>query len=326
MAISLKNLSVNADQLRAKLQAEQEAKEARSAPKQTFNDIKFKGELIGAKTTYVLRILPNTFVNDGQDEPWVQTLVHMFPNPQGLKKFAMCPTTLDPKAKCPMCERARELFKKVNDKSASKSEEDTARRFYRKPRYFVNVLVVDDPRPVDKGNQKGKVLVWEMGPQIHDRLKEALMEQGKKFHMVQDGYNFNLVIKKKGEHPNYESSFFASDPSPIATDDAELERISNAIVDIQKFSFGKGPKSYDELKALMEGKEPVKQDREYDSETGKTTVRPQLNEAVDLDAEPPKAAAAAASAAPAAKAATPAASKALSDEELLAQLDDLDAK
>jgi hypothetical protein len=75
----------------------------------------------------------------------------------------------------------------------------------------------------------------------------------------------------------------------------------------------------------MEGKEPVKQDREYDSETGKTTVRPALNEAVDLDAEQPKAAAAAAAAAAPAPKATPAA-KALSDEELLAQLDDLDAK
>ena len=319
MAISLKNLSVNADQLRAKLQAEQEAKEARSAPKQTFNDIKFKGELIGAKTTYVLRILPNTFVNDGQDEPWVQTLVHMFPNPQGLKKFAMCPTTLDPKAKCPMCERARELFKKVNDKSASKSEEDTARRFYRKPRYFVNVLVVDDPRPVDKGNQKGKVLVWEMGPQIHDRLKEALLEQGKKFYAVQDGFNFNLVIKKKGEHPNYESSFFASEATPITKDDADLERISNAIVDIQKFALGRGPKSYEELQALMEGREPVKTEREYDSSTGQTTSRPMgrpaLNENIDIDA-------------PTVPAAVPApkapAKPELSDDELLAQLDSLD--
>lgn len=321
MTVSLKNLSVKADELRAKLKAEQEVKEQKSAPKQSYDDIKFKSELIGSKTSYVLRILPNTFVNEGLDEPWVQTLVHMFPNPQGLKKFAMCPTTLDPKAACPMCEKSRELFKKVNDKSASKTEEDTARRFYKKPRYFVNVLVVDDPRPVDKGNQKGKVLVWEMGPQIHERLKEALIEQGKNFYAVQNGYNFNLVIKKKGEHPNYESSYFASEESPIATSDSELERISNAIVDIGKFALGKGPKSYDDLKALMEGREPVKTEREYDSESGKTTSRPAnpgLNEAVDLDAPAPNAAPVVA--------AKPAVSKGLSDDELLAQLDELDAK
>lgn len=322
MAVSLKNLTVNAEELRAKLQAEQDAKEAKTAPKPAFDDKKFKGELIGQKTTYVLRILPNTYHNEGRDEPWVSTIVHIFPNPQGLKKFALCPTTIDKNAPCPMCEKSRELFKKVNDKTASKAEEETARRFYKKPRYFVNVLVVDDPRPVDKGNQKGKVLVWEIGPQIHDRLKDALLVQKKKFHAVQDGYNFNLVIKKKGEHPNYESSFFASDPSPIATDDAELDRISNAIIDIQKFAIGRGPRSYDELKAIMEGREIQKSEREYDSSTGKTVSRPALNEAVDLDAPTTPPASSPAPKAAAAQAAAPA--KQLTDDELLAQLDDLD--
>jgi len=317
MAVSLKNLSVKADELRAKLMAEQEAKEAKAAPKQTYEDVKFKGELIGSKTTYVLRILPNTFNNGGVDEPWVRTYVHIFPNPAGLKKFALCPSTFDAKAPCPICEKSRELFKKVNDKTASKAEEDAARRFYRKPRYFVNALVVDDPRPVDKGNQKGKVLVWEMGPQIHDRLKEALVDQGKKFHAVQDGFNFNLVIKRKGEHPNYESSFFAAEATPIATDDAELDRISNAIIDVQKFAVGKGPRSYDELKAILEGREPAKVEREYDSSSGKTTSRPTLNEAVDLDAPT-------AEAAP--KAAPKAAPVPSTDDELLAQLDELDSK
>jgi hypothetical protein len=330
MAVSLKNLTVNAEELRAKLKAEQDVKEQKAAPKTSYDDIKFKGELIGMKTNYVLRILPNTYNNGGKDEPWVQTLVHIFPNPAGLKKFAMCPATLDSKAPCPLCEKSRELFKKVNDKTATKSEEDTARRFYKKPRYFVNVLVVEDPRPVDKGNQKGKVLVWEMGPQIHERLKEALVEQGKEFHSVSAGYNFNLVIKKKGEHPNYESSTFASDPTPITNDDAELDRISNAIVDLKKFALGKGPKSYDDLKALMEGREPVRQEREYDSETGVTTSRPTgraaLNEAVDLDAPVPAAPVAAAAVASASAAPKAAPAKQLSDEELLAQLDELDAK
>jgi hypothetical protein len=326
MSVSLKNLTVNADELRAKLKAEQEAKEQKTAPKQTYDEIKFKSELVGLKSTYVLRILPNTFVNGGLDEPWVKTLVHIFPNPQGIKRFALCPSTLDNKAKCPLCEKSRELFKKVNDKTASKAEEDTARRFYHKPRYFVNVLVVEDPRPIDKGNQKGKVLVWEMGPQVHDRLKEALVEQGKKFYAVQDGFNFHLVIKKKGEHLNYESSFFASEATPITNDDIELDRISNGIIDLNKFALGKGPKSYDELTDLMEGREPVKTEREYDSATGQTTSRPMssrpsLNEAVDLDSPVVNVP----NSQPVLKE-KPAPTKQLTDDELLAQLDDLDMK
>lgn len=324
MAVSLKNMAVKADELRAKLKAEQEAKEQKVAPKADFNDSKFKGELIGAKTTYILRVLPNTFVNEGNSEPWAQTFVHIFPNPQGVKKFALCPKTLDSKAPCPMCEKSRALFEKVNAKEASKAEEDTARRFYRKPRYFVNVLVVDDPRPVDKGCQKGKVLVWELGPQIQERFKEALLDQKKDFHSVNAGFNFTLVVKKKGEFVNYESSFFVPEATPLATDDAELERISNSIVDLQKFAVGRGPRSYDELKAIMEGREPEKREREYDSGTGETTSRPMgkpdLNENLEFDK--PKAAAATASASPVAP--KVASKPALSDDELLSQLDGLE--
>jgi hypothetical protein len=317
MAISLKNLQVNADELRAKLKAEQDAKEAKAAPKQTYDDLKFKGELIGAKTSYVLRILPNTFNNGGVDEPWEKTFVHMFPNPQGMKKFVLCPTTLDKSAPCPLCERAKVLFAKVNDKTASKADEENARKFYKKPRFFVNVLVVEDPRPIDKGNQKGKVLIWEMGPQVHEKLKEALIDAGKKFHSVMEGFNFNLVIKKKGEHPNYESSFFASDPTPITLNDDELDRISNAIVDVKKFALGKGPRSYDDIKAIMNGTEPERSQKEYDSSTGVTTVKPlnatTLNESVDLDEITQ----------PVATTTAPVTQKQMTDDELLAQLDDL---
>lgn len=323
MAVSLKNLSVQADALRAKLKAEQDAKEQKAAPKTEFNDTKFKPELVGLKTNYVLRILPNTYVNEGKSEPWVQTFVHIFPNPQGEKKFALCPKTLDKQAACPLCEKSRALFAKVNNKEASKAEEDIARRFYHKPRFFVNVLVVEDPRPADKGNQQGKVLVWEFGPQIRDRFTEALLDQKKTFYDVAAGYNFQLVVKKKGDYVNYESSTFLSEASPIATSDAELDRISNAIVDLQAFAIGRGCRPYEDLKALMEGRDIQKQTREYDSETGKTSTaplnRPALDESIELN-EPaaPKAAAATASGKSAAKP-TPVAS----DEDLLKQLDDL---
>jgi hypothetical protein len=330
MAVSLKNMAVQADALRAKLKAEQDAKEQKAAPKADFNDSKFKGELIGAKTTYILRILPNTHLNDGNSEPWAQTAVHIFTNPMGVKKFALCPKTLDKAAPCPLCEKSRALFAKVNAKEASKAEEDAARRFYHKPRYFVNVLVVDDPRPADKGCQKGKVLVWELGPQIKERLSEALIDQKKTFHDVQAGFNFHLVVKKKGEFLNYEASYFSPEPTPVATDDAELERISNSIVDLQKFAIGRGPRPYEDLKAMMEGREIEKKEREYDSATGETTSRPvgapALNEEINFDDKAPVPAAKAAVASAAAPAAPKAASKpALSDDELLSQLDGLES-
>jgi hypothetical protein len=318
------NMASKAEELRARLKAEQEAKESKATKQPTqFEDLKFKGELIGAKTNYVLRILPHIHVDNGENEPWVRTYVHIFPTPQGVKRFALCPSTFDAKAPCPMCERSRELFKKVNAQEASKAEEDVARKFYRKPRYFVNVLVVDDPRATDKGNQKGKILIWELGQQIFEKFNEALVDQGKFFYLPNGGYNFNLTIKKKADFVNYESSHFASEASNLP--DEVIAQLESKVHDLNKFALKNGARPYDDLIALMEGKEIVKKEREYDSATGKTDTRAMnapLNETVELHDEPAAPKAAAAVAAPAAPAAKPK-PKALTDDELLASIDDL---
>jgi hypothetical protein len=322
----MKNMSSKAEELRARLKAEQEAKEAKvSKPQQQFDEIKFKGELVGMKTNYVLRVLPHIHVDNGENEPWVRTYVHIFPTPQGVKRFALCPTTFDGKAPCPMCEKSRELFKKVNAQEASKAEEEVARKFYRKPRYFVNVLVVDDPRPADKGNQKGKVLIWEIGQQIFEKFNEALVDQGKFFYLPKGGFNFNLTVKKKGDFVNYESSSFSSEASDLS--DTIIDQVEGKIHDLNKFALKNGSKSYDDLLLIMEGKDPVKKEREFDSDTGKTTTRPMnapLNESADLEAD--AAAPAPAARAAVANAAPKAPAKALSDDELLASIDDLDVK
>jgi hypothetical protein len=60
------------------------------------------------------------------------------------------------------------------------------------------VLVVEDPRPADK-NQKGKVLIFEFGPQIFEKFTETLVDQKKKFYLPQNGSNFNLC-KEEGDY------------------------------------------------------------------------------------------------------------------------------
>lgn len=321
--VSFQNLSTNADKLRSKLKNLQQEKENKSNQTQSFDDWKFKPDLIGQKSTYVLRILPNIHKDNGESEPWIKTLVHMFPTPQGLKKFALCPKTLDEKAPCPLCDKAKALFVKVNDKSASKTEEDAARKFYKKPRYFANVLVLDDPRTGEKC-QKGKVLVWEFGQQIFDRLFDALVDRGLNFYDPKEGNNFQLVIKKKGDYPNYESSFFDSASTSITSDEAEFNsKYANQIHNIEKKALGKGPKSYAELKDLMEGKEPEKKEKEWDSNTGETVTKPlnkpDLNENIDIEDVKPSAKVAA----PVNEEREP--DEPSGDEDLLAQLDSLGA-
>lgn len=318
MPVSLKNMSVKADELRAKLVAEQEAK-VKKPIKKDYNDMKFKAEFIsGPKTTYVVRILPNIFNNEGKSEPWVQTFVHMFTDPNGRKRFVLCPRTLGiggtKTTPCPCCEKSEALFKKVNDKVASEAEENIARMFYRKPRYFVNVLVLEDPRTTN--SQKGNVLIWEMGPQVFERLKETLIDQKKDFHDPINGYNLNVVVKSKAGNPNYESSYFAEKSTPIATTDSEFEKITNSIYDLAKFCF-KPPKSYEEIKLIMEGKEPEKTEKTWDSNTRQTTERPlnsrpEVDENVALQESPDKKVEVKAEE-----------SRVISDDELLAEINNL---
>jgi len=289
--VNYSNFSSNVEELRKKLKATQDEKEAKAANKTntTFVDNKFHPEIVGPKATYVLRILPNMLRDEGLSEPWVKTFVHIFPNPQGVKKFALCPKTLDDKAPCPMCEKAKALFVKVNDKTASRVEEDTARRFYKKPRYFVNVEVLEDPRKGEK-NQTGQVLAWEIGPQIFDRFNESLVDRKMDFYHPTKGNNFSLVIKQKGEHPNYESSFFDTTVTPINADESKIEAVLKKCHNLEKIALGRGARPYEELQLLMEGKDIPKQERTWDSQSGVTESRPmnrpQLNENIDIDDKP----------------------------------------
>jgi hypothetical protein len=220
------------------------------------------------KINYVVRILPNVHVNDGLDEPWLEAFAHIFTRPNGKKAYTICPTSNGKEHKCPICEKSRAFWAKVNNGEASKAEEDIARAYNRKPRFYVNVLVVDDPRKGTEEDQTGKVLVWEVGPQVFEKFKDAFFEQKLAFYDVAEGYNFNVVIKNKGGNNNYESSHFSSAPSAISDDEEELDRIHGQIYNLQEKITGR-LRSYDDLKKLITpegGSGDVTEGKEIDSE------------------------------------------------------------
>jgi hypothetical protein len=202
------------------------------------------------KVNYVLRVLPNVHINDGLDEPWFEAFAHIYTRSNGKRVYTICPTTNGKEHKCPICEKARTYWTKVNAGSASKAEEDLARAYNRKPRYYVNVLVVDDPRKGTEEDQTGKVLVWEVGPQIFEKFKDAFFDQKLPFFDPFEGYNFNLVIKKKGEFNNYESSHFSSAASAIGSED-DLDVIHGQIHNLQEKVAGR-LRGYEDLKKLLD--------------------------------------------------------------------------
>lgn len=311
--------SFNKDQfeeLRKKLEESKNAgankKEDKKSFDWRFNPTQIKGE---ARTIYKIRILPHVHVDGGASEPWIQNSVHIF-KPKGAEKntYQICPHTYEgDKAKCPICEHSKFWFAKKD-----KTSEDIGRAFWRKKRWHMNVLVKEDPRKGDE-NQTGKVLVWEIGTKIFDKLSEALTMHKMFFWDPHNGFDFNIVVKSVGGYANYDSSDFARSPSPIVEAEEDLDAIHDQIRDLNKLILGQKRKSYDELKAILEGRktaggadpegeaspETVTRDTEGDTEVSRANDA----EAVQLNEEEPAAPAPTpkAAAKPAPKAEAPAA-------------------
>jgi len=254
MATKFKSAKNKFDALRNKLKTAQETKSGGT----TYDDSwKFKPQLIGSKSEYRIRFLPHIHVDDGLSEPWVMAFSHMFNRPgDGKYIYVQCPTTYEEKGfdKCPICQKAKELFSKE-----TKTSDEQAQKMYRKARYYVNVYVKEDPRE-GEASQKGKVLVWEFGQQIFDKLHDALVDQELDFYDPEAGNDFIIKIKTKGGFTNYEMSHFSLKPSPIVDDEDLLNEIHGQIFNLNDKVLT-GAKSYELLESIMTGKKNEKTEK-----------------------------------------------------------------
>jgi hypothetical protein len=256
------------EELRARLQKEDEAKEQKNS---SFSDWQFRPSLIGGSTTYRVRILPNIHVNDGLNEPWLSTFAHMFfPRGSAKKTYQVCPKSLDENAPCPICEAAKALYARGDAVS-----EEKAGQIYKKKRFHVNVLVLEDPRP-EETNQKGQVLVWEFGPKILEKLKHALQTLKLYFWDVNDGYDFIITMMKKGNQMNYDLSEFARGSTDLS-ETYDLDEISKKVHDLDKKVFSRDDegnaraiRSYEDLLDIFEGRNVKDENTKDESSVGNT--------------------------------------------------------
>lgn len=239
---------------------------------------KFKPEILSNQTrsVYTVRFLPNVHVNDGLDEPWFEFRAHMFmPKNASRKTYQICPTTVDEKAKCPICERAKQLFDKGDEVS-----ERIAKSIYKKRRYYANVLVLKDPRK--EGNQEGQVLVWEFGKKIFDKLTTVMSLHGLYFWEVEEGANFTLCITKDGGYNNYDSSDFERCSSNLG-DSFNLDEIHDKIYNLEEKVVPR-IRPYQELADILNGKSVV--DENTKDQSVKTVTKDTHTEEVEEKEEP----------------------------------------
>ena len=237
------------EELRQKLQKQRSDAENKKNGGGTRDDSwKFLPDLPADKPSvkYTVRILPNVHDKDSA-YPWIDGFFHMFRRSDGKFIYTMCPTTLDDKAPCPICEKAKKLFA-----TKDKADEEAALKLYRKQRYFVNVYVKSDPRAADQA-QAGKVAVYEFGKKLFDKFSDAILEQQLEIVNPLNAHDFMLVLKKQGEFTNYDSSLFVAKETPVHEEEEELNKIYDSIINLREKVIGRGPQTYEKLLEMLTG-------------------------------------------------------------------------
>ena len=138
----------------------------------------------------------------------------------------LCPTTNDPKAKCPICRKSITYWKSNNPFLI-----DASKKIRRKENWSVNVYIIDDTKHPENN---GKVKVFRYGKQIKAIIDEATIGADKDifgkniWRLDGKGCNFRIVVKpnsdKKDAWPSYTSSKFLP-PSDIGLSDSDVKNI-----------------------------------------------------------------------------------------------------
>ena len=175
----------------------------------------------------VIRFLPPK----DTDLPYAKIYSHFFKGDDG--KWCIidrCPTTYGETCKC--CEANSTLWKS--------GEEDKARNRKRRTNYVFNIFVVKDPANPEN---EGKVFLYKTGPAIFNMITESMTpqfdgEEPKKPFDIYEGHNFNIRVRadaSRGGLASYDKSFFDARATAVAKSDAELEKIYNAMTNLDEY-------------------------------------------------------------------------------------------
>lgn len=195
----------------------------------------------------VIRFLP---APEGEKSPFVNKHVHNFPGASGAYFVENCPTTIG--QQCPVCASNRAIWKSNSEDAARKIIGQKKRQL----KYYSNILVVDDP---SNANNNGKVFLFEYGPKIFEKIKNAQNPQNSRIKAVDAfdidyGANFILVATYENKQVNYDSCAFEQS-SPISDNDKELVSILESMHSLESLVSSDNFKSYEELEKIFDNVE-----------------------------------------------------------------------
>jgi len=197
-------------------------------------------------STSVIRFLP---APPGEKSPFVSYYQHYFTGSNGKVYSERSLTTL--KQDDPVGKYNAKLWN-----SGFEEDKKTASSQKRSKKYVFNILVEKDP---GKPENEGKIFLYQAGPQIFNKLKEARkpefddVEAIQPFSITDTGASFRLKTKKKGPYLNYEDSHFGPASALYGGDVEKMRAVFEGqevyslaeIADVSKY------KSYDELERRL---------------------------------------------------------------------------
>jgi hypothetical protein len=190
-----------------------------------------------------IRFLPKT---EGDELPWVKVFSHAFQGPTGKWYIENSLSTIGQDD--PLGQLNSTLWN-----SGSDANKEIARKQKRKLHFYVNILVISDPKHPEN---EGQVRLFKFGKKIFDKIMDKAQptfEDEKPVNVFDywEGADFKLRQRKVEGYPNYDQSVFL-EPAAIAEDDETILKIANAQHKLSEFTDPKNFKSFDELKKKLE--------------------------------------------------------------------------
>lgn len=206
------------------------------------------------------KIYEGRFLQDKNGKFYVKYYYHYVELEDGRKIYTTCPKTHGMDNYCPECSVVSLLYK------GNKVDQSKASKLVRKIRYAGNFYIVDDPRDheVEDENEKnnGKVKILEFPGKVEALVKATIVDKknglGERiFDPGKDGHNFVLKVAstkpdpQKRVWPDYSTSIFSRDPSPLGTD-KEIEKIMSQTYDLSEYLTKDKSVNFDNMKTVLE--------------------------------------------------------------------------
>ena len=197
----------------------------------------------------VIRFLPSPAGDGDEALPWVRIFNHGFKGPTGKWYIENSLTTLNQKD--PVSALNSALWNSTSDENSP--ERKQAREQKRRLAYISNILVVSDPK---NPQNEGKVFLYRYGKKIFDKISLIMNPEFEGDVPVNPfdlwkGANFRLKMRQVEGYRNYDQSQFTT-PSPISSNDADLEKIWKSEYSLKEFLELSNFKLYDELKSKLD--------------------------------------------------------------------------